>query len=61
MGKYFVNIRVVLDLKRNSESRSDIPNSLDIILESFYCQVISKIWKAFDTTDKCPFHEVTKV
>ena len=61
MNKYFVNIIADLDLKTDSETRSDTSTSLDGILERFRCyQNILEIQKAFVTPDKIPFHEVAE-
>ena len=61
MNKYFVNITADLDLKGDSESRSDTTTSLDGILERFcWYQNILKLQEAFNTPDKFSFHEVTE-
>ena len=59
MNKYFVNITTDLDLKRDSETLSDTPTSVDGILERIHShQRILKIQEACNTPDKLSFHEV---
>ena len=61
MNKYFVNVIADLDLKTDSETRSDTSTSLDGILERFRChQNILEIQKALITPDTFSFHEVAE-
>ena len=61
MNKYLVNITADLDLKRDCETLSDTPTSVDGMLERFHShQSILKIQEAFNTPDKFSFHEVSE-
>ena len=46
------------EIKRDSETRSHIPTSLDGILERYCHQSILKIEEVFNTPVKFSFHEV---